>query len=55
MHLCHGADAVDAISPCGAIFLLVCIFVSPLALPLPLPSNALSQMGLNGARNDAEM
>lgn len=37
MHLCHRADAVDAISPCGAIFLFVFLSVSPPAFPVLLP------------------
>lgn len=61
MHLCHGADAVDAISPCGAGFLFVvrvpfCLpsrFPRFPSLPPSLSSAALSQMGLNGAQNVA--
>lgn len=36
MHLCYRADAVDAVSPCGAIFVCVCVCAF-LFSPVPFP------------------
>lgn len=38
MHLCYRADDVDAVSPCGAIFVCVCVCLS--VFPGSLPSLA---------------